>query len=399
MITTTFMPYLMASGEQYCFSTRSNVTPPKDYALWKDLVTKTTEHFIERFGRDTVQQWYFEVWNEPNLDAFWKGADKQEFFRLWKETYQAVKKVDNKIRIGGPSAARAEWIGEFIAWSRQEQCEPDYIITHVYNNDSASAPLSPFAGPQTDKINDSPNFLSGVVKGVRELVDSLGFKGEVHFNEWGRSWFPSDDVRETPNEAAFIVKSMAECSQYADYFAYWCISDIYDQLGYTQKAFAGTYGMLNINGLKKPSYKAHEMLCRLGDKRVPLKGEGADIMANAIATRSSNGFQFLFYAMEKDYKDGDTPKQKTIQVNLPSGVSAKQIKVYQLSGKENNVLHAWKEMGRPAYLKKEQVAELMQYNDLSATKVPVQIKNAGAEKVLTTQIEMPGLLLLEIGTK
>jgi xylan 1,4-beta-xylosidase len=343
-----------------------------------------------------VQQWYFEVWNEPNLDAFWKGADKQEFFRLWKETYQAIKQVDNSIKIGGPSAARAEWIEEFIGWTRQEQCEPDYIITHVYNNDSANAPLSPFAGPQTDKINDSPNFLSGVVKGVRELVDSLGFKGEVHFNEWGRSWFPSDDVRETPNEAAFIVKSMAECSQYADYFAYWCLSDIYDQLGYTHQAFAGTYGMLNIHGLKKPSYKAHEMLCRLGDRRLPVRSAEADAMVNAIATHSSKGKQFLFYAMDKDFRDGDSPRQKGIRVNLPAGISEKQLRVFQLSGRENNVLHAWKAMGRPDYLKKEQVADLMRYNELTTTAIPYKVETSDKGVLLTTQVELPGLLLLEM---
>lgn len=392
MITTTFTPYLMASGEQYCFSTKANVTPPKDYAQWADLVTKTTEHFVERFGLETVKGWYFEVWNEPNLDAFWKGADKQEYFRLWNVTYQAIKSVDKNFRIGGPSAARGEWIREFIEYGRANTCEPDYIATHVYNNDSPFSALSPFDGPQGNKENDSPQFLSGVVKGVRKMMDEMNFKGEVHFNEWGRSWYPSDNVRETPNEAAFIVKSMAESSQLADYFAYWCVSDIYDQLGYASEAFAGTYGMLNMHGLKKPAYKAHEFLTQLGDKSIEIKSSGSNEMLNAIATRSEKGYQFLFYAMDKTFTIDSITKPVTLSVVLPT--KAKNIKVYCIGKKENNVITAWKSMGSPAYLKKEQLQSLMHYNKMLPLAVKSQILKNKKNRLLTVEAEIPGVLLI-----
>lgn len=65
---------------------------------------------------------------------------------------------------------------------------PDYLITHVYNNDSEGEPLSPFDGPASHKVKDSPHFATGVVRGLRREVDRRGFTGGVHWNKWGRSW-------------------------------------------------------------------------------------------------------------------------------------------------------------------------------------------------------------------
>ncbi|MCX8092507.1 MAG: hypothetical protein N3I86_16520, partial [Verrucomicrobiae bacterium] len=109
MFTTTFVPTALASGTQTVFSTRSNVTPPRDLAAWSQLVETAVRHAIEQFGAAEVRQWYFEVWNEPNLTAFWAGT-REQFHALWQATYRAIKNVDAALRVGGPSTARAEWL-------------------------------------------------------------------------------------------------------------------------------------------------------------------------------------------------------------------------------------------------------------------------------------------------
>lgn len=397
MITTSFTPSEMASGEQYCFTTRANVTPPKNYNQWTDLVSKTVQHFVERFGENTVKNWYFEVWNEPNLDSFWKNADKQEFFKLYETTYRAIKSVNPLFKVGGPSTARAEWIKEFIEYGRKNNCPADYIIAHVYNNDSEFAALSPFAGPQTDQINKSPNFLKGVVKGTRKLLDDLGYKGELHFNEWGRSWFPSDAIRESQNEAAFIVKSMAECSQFADYFAYWCLSDIYDQVGYGAETFHGNYGMISLDGLKKPSYKAFQLLGKLGNVQVPVYNPNNNTLQNAIATKGENGYQFLFYAFENDFVPDTTLVQKiTISLMLPDDVNRDKIQIYQIGNTENNILSEWKKLNKPAYLKREELVKLSAHNVLEKYNGKFHIENTNEGKVLIFEAEKPCVAFVEI---
>lgn len=124
------------------------------------------------------------MWNEPNLlNNFW-GGTKEAFLRLWSVTWRAIKSVDEGLRVGGPSTARTEWLPEFLDYARKDGTPPDYLITHLYNNDSESQPPSPFDGPQEDRINLSPYFLAGIVRGTRKFLDQAGFTGELHWNDW-----------------------------------------------------------------------------------------------------------------------------------------------------------------------------------------------------------------------
>ena len=86
-----FMPDKMASGKQTVFYWKGNVTPPKDYRMWCELVTVTLRHLMERYGADEVVTWPVEVWNEPNLPGFWKDADMEEYFKLFHSTFDSVK--------------------------------------------------------------------------------------------------------------------------------------------------------------------------------------------------------------------------------------------------------------------------------------------------------------------
>ena len=65
--------------------------PPRDYAKWAELVYQWTRHNVERYGRAEVERWYFEVWNEPNLEFYWLGTPK-EFYRLHDYAIDAVRR-------------------------------------------------------------------------------------------------------------------------------------------------------------------------------------------------------------------------------------------------------------------------------------------------------------------
>ena len=92
-VELSFMPSALASGDQTVFHYRANVTPPKDYAQWSVLIRKLVSHWVSRYGIGEVRQWFFEVWNEPNLTAF--GSGKQDdYFELYRYTAEAIKSVD-----------------------------------------------------------------------------------------------------------------------------------------------------------------------------------------------------------------------------------------------------------------------------------------------------------------
>lgn len=103
-VELSFMPYDLASGPETVFWWRANITPPKDWGRWEWLIEQFIAHIIERYGVEEVRHWYFEVWNEPNLDAFWKNADFDTYMQLFERTARAIKRVDPALKVGGPAS-------------------------------------------------------------------------------------------------------------------------------------------------------------------------------------------------------------------------------------------------------------------------------------------------------
>ena len=117
-----FMPGGLASGNKSIFWWRGNVTPPRDYEKWGNLITALVDHWKERYGIQEVKKWYFEVWNEPNLDGFWAG-DQKQYFHLYTETANAVKRVSKDFRVGGPATAGTGWVPELINYCAETPTE------------------------------------------------------------------------------------------------------------------------------------------------------------------------------------------------------------------------------------------------------------------------------------
>jgi xylan 1,4-beta-xylosidase len=124
------MPSAMASGTETFFYWRMNITPPKHWEEWEELVDSFARWAIRRYGADEVRSWWFEVWNEPNLSAFWSGTF-EEYFQLYQASARALRRVDPLLRVGGPASAEGGWLEPFL--SGPAKTEPaDFVSTHVY---------------------------------------------------------------------------------------------------------------------------------------------------------------------------------------------------------------------------------------------------------------------------
>jgi xylan 1,4-beta-xylosidase len=98
------LPPCSRSGSKTVFHYRGNVTPPKDYNAWGAFIHKLVRHWLDRYGVREVSKWFFEVWNEPNLKAFWTGTQK-DYFKLYRVTADAIKTIDPSLKVGGPATA------------------------------------------------------------------------------------------------------------------------------------------------------------------------------------------------------------------------------------------------------------------------------------------------------
>ncbi len=136
-VEISFMPKKLAARQDvHAFWYKQIAAPPKDYAKWDDLILHFAQHLIDRYGVDEVLKWYFEVWNEPNID-FWTGDPKQEtYFELFDHTARALKSVNASLRVGGPSTAAADWVDAFLDHVLKQDVPIDFVSSHGYADDT-----------------------------------------------------------------------------------------------------------------------------------------------------------------------------------------------------------------------------------------------------------------------
>jgi xylan 1,4-beta-xylosidase len=375
-----FMPGGLASGKKTIFWWRGNVTPPRDYDRWADLIASLTKHWIERYGLAEVKKWYFEVWNEPNLDGFW-AADQKEYFKLYSVTAHAVKGVDGGLRVGGPATAGAAWVPEFIKYCDDNKVPLDFITTHTYGVDVGF--LDEFGGRGT-VLSKNPDSVVGDVRRVREQIKESAMPTlPLHFTEWSSSYTPADPVHDSYVSAAYILEKLKASMEFADSMSYWTFTDIFEEPGPRSTPFHGGFGMINYQDIKKPTFRAYEYLNRLGSNRLTC-ADGSSL----AATDKKGNVQVLFWTFKNpipehvnnqqffvtDVKPESQGKVRLQVSNLKPGNY--RVTVRKVGYRVNDPYADYFDMGRPNQLTRHQADLIKRRNDGK----PIRVEEAKVGK-------------------
>lgn len=385
-----FMPSAMASGTKTIFWWRGNVTPPRDYDAWGRLVKALLEHWTARYGRDEVAQWYFEVWNEPNLDGFWAGT-QDEYFRLYAHAARAVKSVDAAYRVGGPATAGAAWIPEMIGYAATNRVPLDFVSTHSYGVNQGY--LDEFGTHGTVLSKDEMAVAGDVLKNRREIAASTMPTLDLHYTEWSSSYTPADPTHDSYHQAAYILRKLKQSSGAVQSMSYWVFTDIFEEPGPRFEAFHGGFGLMNTQGIKKPAYFAYQFLNQLG----PTELKNAD--ADSLATVDAKGnAQVLLWDYTATLPDGVNNQQFFIK-DLPpkakgqAAVTLQGMKpgaytmtVSQVGYRQNDAFTAYIGMGSPKQLTRAQVAKLK--DEASGKPTKRQTVTVGADGRLATTLPL-----------
>lgn len=262
-----FMPTELASGDQTVFYWKGNVTPPKDYSGWCNLIQTLLKHLIDRYGRDEATSWPVEVWNEPNLEGFWKNADMEEYFKLFRETFLAVKEVDEKFRVGGPAVCGGTdeiWIRKFLDYCSSNDIDLDFVTRHHYTCD-----ISERIGHYAYPAPDDPQWGRDNLKTTREITDSYDrYRGkEIHITEFNTSWYPRTVIHDTNYNAAYIAHQLSWLGDMNESYSYWTFGDVFEETGVPFSLFHGGFGMVANGCIPKPTFwtfKFYKNLKKLG---------------------------------------------------------------------------------------------------------------------------------------
>jgi len=389
-VELSFMPRALASdpNQLHAFWYKENVSPPSSYADWDAMIQAFTAHLVARYGIDEVSTWYFEVWNEPNID-FWMGNPKQTtYFELYDHTARDVKAVNPRLRVGGPSTAGVGWIPDFITHVHQAGIPIDFISTHIYGNDDAQKSLHAAAQLPRDKM------VCTAVKTVHDQIAASPMPAlPLIMSEYNASYANEPNVTDSVYMAPWLATTIAQCDGLTTFMSYWSFSDVFEEQGVVQNPFYGGFGLIAADNIPKPAMNAFIALHKLGDTRLPVASD------SALVTRRSDGVTVVAlwnYAPPDGTGKNYTPEThagpvQSFTLTLDHAKAHAHVTVWRVDPTHGNVIPTFDAMGRPAFPSRDQIKQL-QAAGQPAPPETIAIHNG------RIQIDVPvhGLAVLEI---
>jgi xylan 1,4-beta-xylosidase len=378
-VELSFMPKQLAADKNalHSFWYRQNVSPPKDWNQWDDLITQFTRHLVDRYGIEEVSQWYFEVWNEPNLD-FWAGDPRQAtYWQLYDHTARSLKQVSPRLRVGGPATAQAAWADAFIRHCAENKVPVDFVSSHVYGNDKSEDVFGTHETIPRDRM------VCRAVKKVHDQISASPMPGlPLFWTEFNASYMFEPDVTDSPYMGPWLADTIRQCDGLVSEMSYWTFSDVFEEQGVVKQPFYGGFGLMAAGGIPKPAYNAFRILHQLGDERLAVASD------SVLATRRRDGT--LVVAAWNLAPPGTAGADKDVKLTF-RGTGLSQAMVTRLDPEHGDAHKAYLAMGSPRYPTETQIRQLRSAAELSAPEVH-ELKNGS----VAIKIPAHGLALLEL---
>jgi xylan 1,4-beta-xylosidase len=381
VVEISFMPKKLAFNPDalHPFWYKPNVSPPKSMEKWDGLMTHFAQHLVDRYGIDEVSQWYFEVWNEPNID-FWGGIPrKKSYFELYDHTALDLKNVSSRLRVGGPATAAASWVGDFLKHTFEHHVPVDFISTHGYADDT----VENLFGTNEDIPMDDR--MGRAVSKVRaEIKSSAQPDLPLLWTEWNVQGM--NESRDTIFVGPALANTIRECDGLVDMLSFWTFSDVFEEGGPIPKPFIGEFGLRAKGGINKPSYYSFGLLHQLGSLRI------ASVSKNIIATKTADGnLTIAAWNLVDPGQRGTTHMMELVFRDVPRNA---KVTLQSVDSDHGNVLKQYAEMGKPMAPTSDQVAQLN-----LETSLPPAKQSMLKDGVLELQLTPNALVLVKIEAK
>jgi xylan 1,4-beta-xylosidase len=378
-VELSFMPKKLAAAQVFqSFWYQPNVSPPKDWDKWQDLVSNFAQHLVDRYGIEEVSHWYFEVWNEPNLD-FWAGKPAEDtYYQLYDITALALKNVNTRLRVGGPATAQAAWVDRFIRHNVENRIPMDFVSTHVYANDSAR---DVFGADET--LSRTQMVCRAAQKVHDQVAASLRPDLPIIWSEYNASYKNEHVVTDSVFMNAWLADTIRQCDGLTEIMAYWTFSDVFEEQGVVKQPFYGGFGLIAEDGLPKPSFNAFKLLHRLGENRISIDTD------SAIVTRRSDGT--LVMAVWNLFLPEEIGDAKNLTIEFKGLSGHHRAVLYRLDSTHGSLAATYEKLGRPQYPTEAQIAQLRR-----AAEIPEPESKSLQNGEISILLPPQGLALIEI---
>jgi xylan 1,4-beta-xylosidase len=393
-----FTPQAMKASDNQIFYWKGNTSHPRP-EMWRNLVDAFVRHLRERYGEREVRSWFFEVWNEPNLDGFWEKADRRAYFELYENSVRTIKAIDPALRVGGPSTAGAAWVPEFLDFAASRNVPVDFVTTHTYGVDGGFLDEK---GQDDNKLSTNPDSIIGDVRRVRHQIAASKFpKLPLYFTEWSSSYNPRDPVHDSYVSAAYILTKLKGSKGLAQAMSYWTYSDLFEEPGPPPTPFHGGFGLMNREGIRKPAWFAYKYLHALKGSEVPTADAESWVSTDG---RKTSAILWDWVLPDQTVSDRPfytkvlpatgAPPVRLVFAHLRPG--AYRLRLRRTGFRRNDPQTAWLEMGSPTDLTPAQLGRLRNLTrDQPQMEKTVAVGKDGALK-LTVPMQSNDAVLVEL---
>src|SRR5713226_3932512 len=380
-VELSFMPKKLTSDANalHAFWYKQNVSPPKDWNKWEQMIESFARHLVDRYGVEEVAQWYFEVWNEPNID-FWAGDPKEAtYYELYDRAVRAIKRVSPRLRVGGPATAQAAWVDRFLAHCKEKNVPVDFASTHVYGNDKAEDVFGTHENiPRTQMV-------CRAVKKVHEQIAASAFPNTpLIWSEFNASYMNEPAVTDTAFIGPWMADTIRQCDGLTAMMSYWTFSDVFEEQGVVKVPFYGGFGLLAERSIPKAAFNDFALLHQLGDTRLDVNSD------SVLATRRMYGSLAIAVLNLFLPEEAGSPKTVTLHFKGLSGAHSARITI--VDKERGSPLPAWEKMGRAAFPTLAQIEALRKAAALPAAQTQ-SLKNGA----LTLTLQPQALAFIEVG--
>jgi xylan 1,4-beta-xylosidase len=360
--------------------------PPTDYGKWSELVFQFVDHLHKRYGDAEVRTWLWEVWNEPDI-GYWKGT-REEYFKLYDTTVEAVLRALPEARVGGPETTgpsnpnAAEFLRAFL-----EHC--------AHQKNYANGKI----GSRLDFISfhpkGSPSWQSDHVQmGINRQLAAIeqGFKIVASFPEWRRTPIILGESDPEGCAACSAEKNPANLYRNGPLYGVYTVEVLNNILELArqehinflgavtwafefedQPPFAG-FRELATSGVDKAVLNAFRVLGLLGSERVQATSSAALPSEEIVRAGVRGGPDINVIATRKGKekgkdKNGDNDRGREIEIlvwnyhdddvsfpvasidlvvsGLPANARRALVEDFRVDSSHSNAFGVWKEMGSP----------------------------------------------------
>jgi xylan 1,4-beta-xylosidase len=389
VVEISFMPKKLAFNPDalHPFWYKPNVSPPKSYEKYDGLITAFARNLVERYGIDEVSQWYFEVWNEPNID-FWGGVPNQRsYFELYDHTARDLKAVNSRLRVGGPATAAAQWVDAFLKHTTDNNIPVDFVSSHGYADDTVENMFSP-----SDNVPADLSMEQRVCRAITKVRNQMKVAGKptmpLFWTEWNVPGH--DESRDTTYVGPSLANTVRQCDGLVDMMSFWTFSDVFEEGGPGPRPFIGQFGLRAEFGINKPSYYGFSLLHQLGDKRI------ANSSPNVIVTKAADGSLVIVAWNLVDPSPAILSKahSETLTLAIRNVGANARTAIQRVDNEHGNVLPKYAAMGKPNYPTPAQVEQL---NRDTALPAPEETHLTNGQLSLT--LEPNALVLIKLAPR